>query len=262
MKKFIFSCLALLFLTSCNSSPLSPTETGSTLSTQTTTKTETTTKVQQQTDVVDDEDDTTTSQKETNQKTNTRQQKSTTDTNIGYYTDFSEPSSDWLEDHTPTEDNGNGVYGVENGRYWMATTVKEGGIHAFLRQYIDEILGDTENFSIETKFKMVPSEITSSSIDTDIGGGLVWGWKKYDDNNADISIFQIYDNGKFSIFRTPTGDRNARASKIYARPQESTAIHPMGQDNVMRVDYIDGEAHFYINDTLVHTAPVDRPNDV
>lgn len=99
-----------------------------------------------------------------------------------------------------------------------------------------------KDFSIETKIRLEQSDEGNNSASY----GLLWGLR----DAYNLHAFSISNNGFFKIYSW------ADSQYVAVKPwTKHPAIKGLGQDNTLRIDGINNQLFYYINDSLVHKEP-------
>ncbi len=143
--------------------------------------------------------------------------------------DFNDNINDWSlvddADHKISIENGKYIYNIyEDWAYWNSTGFGVGG---------------ALEFTIESSFNKV-----SGAEGSTMGLQLT-------DRNSDRYHFLINPSTKeFRIYKYKKADKS---SKDIVAWSENTAIKGLGQANILKIEKVGIEVHFYINGTLVHS---------
>lgn len=119
---------------------------------------------------------------------------------------------------------------IEEGRYVIKTSLKNVGRYSV----ITADFNDGKDFTIEASF-------VQKSGSTNHGFGLLWG----DVNGGQYHEFLIASNGNYKIRSTMTEENS--------NPWMACTVHALGVENVLRIESVNSQWHYYINGEKIKT---------
>lgn len=132
-----------------------------------------------------------------------------------------------------------GTCGVENGRYFINKTTETGNFFFYKSLFLET----GKEFVLEASIRQV------SGIDNH-GYGLIWG----SDELKNAYVFNISTNGHFNVFKYVNS--KYEAFKAWTKINE---VKPMGQDNVLRIQYRVDSTLFFVNNKKIFAAEALHP---
>jgi outer membrane protein OmpA-like peptidoglycan-associated protein len=120
---------------------------------------------------------------------------------------------------------------LRDGKYFMQTP--DGGWMSLVSPFVDET-----NFSIQATFTQLDGMENH-------GIAFIWGH----DGKSDFNSFTFYSNGYFRIW---CADRSLGVSDEL---RDTDLVHPVGKENVVRIEQRDGTLHYYLNGKFLMATP-------